>query len=80
MSLFAFAISTLANLLRQFRISVLVSCLQGRVKGSLLGLVETRAQIGALLKLQGAIDLVIPRGGNSMVQVTLVLVYLLQKK
>lgn len=40
----------------------------GRVKGSLLGLVETRAQIGALLQLQGAIDLVIPRGSNAMVQ------------
>ena len=40
----------------------------GRVSGKVLGLVEGREDIPALLKLHKDIDLVIPRGSNSMVQ------------
>jgi len=43
-------------------------CSGGRVSRHLIGLVETRSQIGDLLQLQDQIDLVIPRGSNDMVQ------------
>ena len=40
----------------------------GRVPAAVLGLVEGRAAIGALLQLHDELDLVIPRGSNALVQ------------
>ena len=41
---------------------------QGKVGRDLVGLVTSRNEISSLLQLDGAIDLVIPRGGNALVQ------------
>jgi len=46
----------------------IATCTGGRVSPEVLGLVEGRDEIAALLKLHKDIDLVIPRGSNDMVQ------------
>lgn len=40
----------------------------GRVPRSVIGLVETRAEVSELLKLDGVIDLIIPRGSGELVR------------
>ncbi|EPY28380.1 glutamate-5-semialdehyde dehydrogenase [Strigomonas culicis] len=40
----------------------------GKVERSVIGLITNRSDVYELLKLEGHIDLVIPRGGNAMVQ------------
>ncbi|MDP6932105.1 MAG: glutamate-5-semialdehyde dehydrogenase [Myxococcota bacterium] len=47
---------------------VLTRALEPQLPGGLLGLVETRAEVGALLALDDLIDLVVPRGSNQLVR------------
>ena len=46
----------------------IVETTQGKVGAEVISLVETRAEIKALLELDDLIDLVVPRGGNALVR------------
>jgi gamma-glutamyl phosphate reductase len=49
-------------------VSAVEASTQGRVPRGVVGLVTNRADVYGLLKLDGYIDLVVPRGSNAMVQ------------
>lgn len=44
------------------------SATNGQVKRDIVALIESRSEISQLLKLDDCVDLVIPRGGNALVQ------------
>lgn len=56
------------TVLHDIIVNAVAESTQGRVPGSVIHLITTRADVHSLLKLDGYVDLVIPRGSNAMVQ------------
>ncbi|ETO22561.1 pyrroline-5-carboxylate synthetase-like protein [Reticulomyxa filosa] len=56
------------HILHQLLSDAIFEASEGRVPKSLLGLIENREEISQVLKLEDAIDLIIPRGSSSLVK------------